>query len=186
MGKKQNQAKTIKKYKSAYMFFTQESTSKYKEMYPQLLFRDIFKLIGEEWRNLKDDSKKKYYDLEKKAKEEFEKEKEKSSYKYIKKETKIKKPIKNRTPFMIYLHENKNKIDKNDCILSLKKIGEKWKNISNKIKYIYIKKAEEDKERYKNELIEFLKNKNKIENIKNKKIKRLNKMATNNNNNKKE
>ena len=168
MGKKQKDQKLIKKYLSAYMFFTKEKIKKYKEIHPELLFRDIFKLIGEEWRNMKESSKKKYYDLEKKSKEIFEKEKLKANYKYTKKEIKNKKPIKNRTPFMIYLHENKNKIDKNNCILSLKKIGEKWKNISDKVKCIYVQKAKDDKERYKIELIQYLKNKNRNEKIQHK------------------
>ena len=69
---------------------------------------------------------------------------------------------------MIYLHENKEKIDKNNCVKSLKSIGEMWKNISNKEKEIYIKKAEDDKERYKKELFEYIKKKDKIQKSKNK------------------
>ena len=171
MVKKKVQSNSIKKYKSAYMFFTQENTVKYKKKYPTLLFRDIFKIIGKDWKNLKNSEKAKYYDLEKKSKEIFEKNKQKSIYKYNKKKLNIKKPIKNRTPFMIYLHENKNKVDKNNCILSLKKIGESWRNISNVEKDIYIKKAEEDKERYKNELLEYIKNKDKNDKDKNKRKK---------------
>ena len=129
MVKKQAKTKQIKikKYKSAYIFFTQEKIQKYKKLYPNLLYRDIFKLIGEEWKNLKENSRKKYYDLEKQSKDIFEKNKEKSNYNYSIKKKKIKKPIRNRTPFMLYLHENKEKIDKNNCVLSLKKIGEMWK-----------------------------------------------------------
>ena len=165
MVKKKPKAKQIKlkKYKSAYIFFTQEKIQKYKKLYPNTLYRDIFKLIGEEWKNLKENSRKKYYDLEKNSKELFEKNKEKSNYNYSIKKKKIKKPIRNRTPFMIYLHENKEKIDKNNCVKSLKNIGEMWKSISNKEKEIYIKKAEDDKERYKKELFEYIKIKDKIQ-----------------------
>ena len=165
MGKKQNQTnqtKEIKKYKSAYMFFTQENAQKYKIMYPNLLFREIFKIIGADWKNLKASSKKKYYDLEKQSKEIFEKNKEKSVYKYTKKKIKIKKPIKKRTPFMLYLRENKDKVDKDNCIESLKKIGELWKSIANDEKEEYIQKAKDDEVRYQKELFEFLKNKDKI------------------------
>ena len=145
------------------MFFTQENSPKYKKLYPKLLFRDIFKLIGEEWKKLNEKDKKRYFDLEKKSKEIFEKNKEKSNYNYIIKKKNLKKPIKSRTPFMIYLHESKDKIDKNNCILSLKKIGEKWRNISNVKKEIYINKANEDKIRYKNELIEYMKKRDKFD-----------------------
>ena len=67
---------------------------------------------------------------------------------------------------MIYLHENKSKIDKKNCINSLKNIGQNWKNLTKKERAFYIKKEEEDKKRYKNELMEYLKNKDKIENKK--------------------
>ena len=147
MVKKTSQIKQIKKYKSAYIFFTQEINQKYKKLYPNLSFRDIFKLIGKEWKNLKEKDKKKYYDLEKKSKELFTKNKEKIKYTYTIKKKTIKKPIRNRTPYMIYLHENKDKIDKNNCIYSLKNIGVLWKDISNKEKEIYIKKEEENKKR---------------------------------------
>ena len=60
---------------------------------------------------------------------------------------------------MIYLHENKNKIDKNNCIKSLKNLGENWKKLNEKERNVYIKKSEEDKIRYKNELIDYLKQK---------------------------
>ena len=173
MGKKQNQTNMIKKYKSAYMFFTQENAQKYKKMYPNLLFREIFKIIGTEWKNLKESSKKMYYDLEKKSKEIFEKNKEKSVYKYTKKKIKIKKPKKKRTPFMFFLKENKDKIDKTNCILSLKKIGELWKDMKEDEKEEYLQKAKEDEKRYQDELFEYLKNKDKIKkNIKIRKIKK--------------
>ena len=162
MGKKQNQTKMIKKYKSAYMFFTQENSQKYKKIYPNLSFREIFKIIGTEWNSLKESSKKKYYDLEKKSKEIFEKNKEKSVYKYTKKKTKIKKPIKKRTPFMLYLRDNKDRIDKDNCIESLKKIGELWKSMTNDEKEEYIQKSKDDEVRYQKELFEYLKNKDKI------------------------
>ena len=170
MGKKQNQTKMIKKYKSAYMFFTQENSQKYKKIYPNLSFREIFKIIGTEWNSLKESSKKKYYDLEKKSKEIFEKNKEKSVYKYTKKKIKIKKPIKKRTPFMLYLRDNKDRIDKDNCIESLKKIGELWKSMTNDEKEEYIQKSKDDEVRYQKELFEYLKNEDKIK--KNIKIKK--------------
>ena len=169
MVKNQKKPKEIKKYKSAYIFFTQEKIPKYKKLYPNKLFRELFKLIGEEWKNLNENLKLKYYDLEKKSKELFENNKQKVKYNYTINQKKNKKPIRTRTPFMIYLHENKKNIDKKNCISSLKKIGEIWKNLSEKEKGIYIRKAEDDKERYKKDLFEYFKNKDK--NRKNKIIK---------------
>ena len=121
MTKKKNpKSPNIKKYKSAYIFFSQENTSKYKNLFPNLSLREIFKLIGEEWNKLNESEKEKYYVLEKKSKENFEKNKEKNNYNYKKKTIDIKKPKRFRTAFMIYLHENKNKVDKKNCIESLK------------------------------------------------------------------
>ena len=71
---------------------------------------------------------------------------------------------------MIFLHENKNKIDKNNCIVSLKNIGKLWKKLNEDEKNIYIQKSEEDKKRYKDELVEYLKKKDIIEKNENKKL----------------
>ena len=43
----------IKKYKSAYIYFTQEKIPIYKKLYPNLSLREIFKLIGKEWKQIK-------------------------------------------------------------------------------------------------------------------------------------
>ena len=63
---------------------------------------------------------------------------------------------------MIYLHENKNKVDKKNSIESLRDLGQKWKSLNEQEKDIYIKKSENDKQRYNNELMDYLKNKDKI------------------------
>ena len=162
MTKKNPKSSNIKKYKSAYIFFTQDNISKYKKLYPNISLREIFKLIGEEWNKLNEKEKVKYYELEKKSKENFEKNKEKNNYNYKKKKIDIKKPKRFRTAFMIYLQENKNKVDKKNCIESLKNLGQNWKKLDQKEKDIYIKKSETDKHRYKKELMDYLKNKDKI------------------------
>ena len=159
MTKKKSNPSPIKKYKSAYIFFTQENMAKYKQLNQNLLLKEIFKLIGKDWKKLSKKEKEKYYELEKESKEAFNKNKEKIKYNYKKKKIEIKKPVRHRTAFMIYLHENKNKIDKNNCIKSLKNLGENWKNLKEKERNVYIKKSEEDKIRYKNELIDYLKKK---------------------------
>ena len=162
MTKKNSKSSNIKKYKSAYIFFTQDNISKYKKLYPKITLREIFKLIGDEWNKLNEKEKVKYYELEKKSKEYFEKNKEKNNYNYKKKKIEIKKPKRFRTAFMIYLQENKSKVDKKNCIESLKVLGQNWKNLSKIEKDIYIKKSENDKERYNKELMDYLKNKDKI------------------------
>ena len=170
MSKKKLKSSSIKKYKSAYIFFTQEKTPKYKKLFPNLLLKEIFKLIGKDWKKLTQKEKIKYYELEKKSKEAFNNEKEEAKYFYKKKKIEIKKPVRNRTAFMIYLHENKNKIDKKNCIMSLKNIGKLWKKLSEDEKNIYLRKSEEDKKRYKDELIEYLKKKDSLEKNENRKI----------------
>ena len=170
MTKKKPKLSKMKKYKSAYIFFTEENIPKYKKLEPKLLLREIFKLIGKDWKKLSKKEKEKYYKLENKSKETFVKSKENAKYNYKKKKVEIKKPIRYRTSFMIYLHENKNKIDKNNCITSLKNIGELWKELNEKERNIYVKKSEEDKIRYKNELVDYLKKKDLIEKNESKKL----------------
>ena len=54
---------------------------------------------------------------------------------------------------MLFLHENKDKIDKHNSVESLKNIAKIWKEMDYKNKQIYFEKAQEDKKRYKNEII---------------------------------
>ena len=163
MTKKNSKSSNIKKYKSAYIFFTQDNISKYKKLYPKISLREIFKLIGDEWNKLNEKEKVKYYELEKKSKEYFEKNKEKNNYNYKKKKIEIKKPKRFRTAFMIYLQENKSKVDKKNCIESLKDLGQQWKKLNKQEKDLYIRKSENDKQRYKKDLMDYLKKKDKID-----------------------
>ena len=146
----------IKKFKSAYIFFSEEKSKEYKKINPSISPRELFRLIGKNWKSLANNKKRKYYDLEEKSRKYFMECKNVFPYNYNKSKV-VKKPKRYRTPFMIYLHENKEKIDKSNSVTSLKLIGSTWKNMSKNKKQIYIDKSEKDKERYKLELLEYMK-----------------------------
>ena len=63
MTKKKPKLSKIKKSKSAYIFFTEENIPKYKKLEPKLLLREIFRLIGKDWKKLSKKEKEKYYKL---------------------------------------------------------------------------------------------------------------------------
>lgn len=146
----------IKKYKSAYIFFSEEKSKEYKKINPNFSQKEVFKLIGKDWKSLAKIKKKKYYDLEEKSRKQFNECKIFNPYNYNKSKI-VKKPKRYRTPFMIYLHENKKKIDKSNSVPSLKSLGSTWKNMSKYKKQIYMNKSEKDKERYKQELLIYMK-----------------------------
>ena len=157
--------KKIKKYKTPYIFFVQDETEKMrKEKQNNLNLIAKMKIIGNKWKNLPNNIKQIYIKKSELDKEKFNKIKLESGiqYKYKKKKEIVKKIKRFRTPFMIYLHDNKDKIDKHNSVESLKIIAKTWKEMDYKDKKIYFEKAQEDKERYKNELI--LKIKNEIKN----------------------
>ena len=52
---------------------------------------------------------------------------------------------------MIFLHEKKEEIDKENVVKSLKEIGQEWKNLPNIVKQYYKEKENEDKLRYQKE-----------------------------------
>lgn len=145
---------SIKRFKSAYMYFCMENRAKFIQNNPDMKSIDITKLLGKEWKNLV--NKEPYYLLEKRDKEIFNKSKSKNKFSY-KKSNKVKKPKRFRTAFMLYLKEKKEELKGNGEIIdSLKEIGRKWKLMEIKDKQEYLNKEKEDKKRYKNEYLEYI------------------------------
>ena len=64
----------VKRPKNAYFFFTAEHREEIKKNKPDLKQKEIFKELGELWKNLSDSKKKKYEDMAAKDKERYEKE----------------------------------------------------------------------------------------------------------------
>jgi len=148
--------KKIKKYKTPYIFFVQEETEKMRnDKRNNLSLIEKIKIIGNKWKNLPNNIKQIYIQKSELDKEKFNKIKKENGiqYKYKKKKGIIKKIKRFRTPFMLFLHENKDKIDKHNSVESLKNIAKIWKEMDYKNKQIYFEKAQEDKKRYKNEII---------------------------------
>ena len=142
----------IKKYKSAYLHFSSAELKRIHQENSNTNFPyiEIIRKIAQKWAEMPNSEKQIYKDLEQKDKDKFNTLKQTIPYTYNK-SSKIKKPKRARTAFMIYLHENKGLINKESSstiVKSLKQIGLNWKNISTEEKEIYLKKEREDKERY--------------------------------------
>ena len=92
----------VKRPKNAYFFFTAEHREEIKKNKPDLKQKEIFKELGELWKNLSDSKKKKYEDMAAKDKERYEKEcKEKGIEKGRKTEKKKKKKKKIKRKMMM-------------------------------------------------------------------------------------
>lgn len=145
----ENESK-IKRFKSAYLFYFEKAKLQIKNEYPTIKYRDLLKEIGKRWIALSTEEKKEYYELERIDKEKFISLKRTQTYTYNS-STKPKKPKRFRTAFMIFLHEKKEEIDKENVVKSLKEIGQEWKNLPNIVKQYYKEKENEDKLRYQKE-----------------------------------
>jgi hypothetical protein len=147
--------KIIKKYKSAYILYTEERRPFIKQQYPKLInSRDITRLIAQEWKNLGDADKLKYKEKEKKEKEQFERLKMENKtirYTYTK-YRKPRKPVRHRTPYMFFIKDKKETFKGKSNIANMTELSEQWRLMQDVEKIQYIKQSEEDKKRYKMEL----------------------------------
>jgi hypothetical protein len=75
-------------------------------------------------------------------------------------------PKRGMSAFMIFSNEQRNKIKADNPEASFgeigRKVGEAWKALNDKQKTVYIKKAEQDKQRYDLEFQTYTENQNKV------------------------
>lgn len=72
--KKPKDPNAPKKPWGAYMFFCEEMREKLKREHPEYTFKDIGRVLGEEWRECADSDKKRFYDKAEKDKERYNRE----------------------------------------------------------------------------------------------------------------
>lgn len=137
-----------KKPQTAYMIFSTKIRPKIKEENPDASFADLSRLIGKKWKSLSDKAKKPYTDEANKLKEA-----------YLKEKSKHEQPKKKRSSYIYFSSDVREKIAKENPGMDIteiaKIIGQKWKNLKNKQKYIDL--AEKDKIRYEKELAAYYK-----------------------------
>ena len=153
-GKKKKKAKDPNKPKRAmvaFMYFSIDRRETLKKQNPEAKITEISKLLGETWRGMSDKDKAPY---EKKAatdKARYEKEMAAYEPPY--------KPKRAMVPFMCYSVEQRSAVKKKNPTLGIadisKILGKNWREMSDKAKEPYVKKAAADKVRYEEEMKNF-------------------------------
>ena len=153
---------------NAYILFSRDNRDDVKSENPELKTTEITKKLAEMWKSSDEDLKKEYKEKSEQDKERYAKELEtyvpKDGFQNPKeKKTKSKKSKKTgpKKPLNAYMwfcsdkrEELKGKGFSNTEIL--RELGRLWKELSDKKKKPYVKKAEEDKERYQDEMKDYV------------------------------
>jgi hypothetical protein len=164
-----------KKTKSAYLFFCEDKRPQVKKENPEAKAKEVLTMLGAMWKALSDKKKEKYQAMSAQDKERYAKAKEDykrpSDEELAELEINQKKkrgrksssepkdpnaPKGARTAYMFYGLNNRKKIkaemgDDAKGADVTKELGVRWKAMSDKAKARYVKMAEEDKLRYKEE-----------------------------------
>ena len=159
---------------TAYMFFNQDMRAKLKKENPKLTFGELGKLIGQKYKALTDDEKKKYDKLTASAKEKYvkamknytppEPDSDDSDSDSDSDDDAPKKPVKKKakkdpnapkrgmSSYMFFNQDMRSKLKAENPDLSFgdlgKLVGQKFKELTDDEKAKYTKKAANDKERY--------------------------------------
>lgn len=165
-GSKSGKTKKVKdenaprKWKSSYIFFCSDKRESVKKSNPDLSATEMTKKLGEMWRSLSDEKKKKYEEMSKKDKVRYESEME--SYVPPEGVTVEKKKKKERDgpkrPMSAYLYfckDEREKIKEEHPDMKAKDVtsemGARWKKLTAAQKAPYEELQKADKERYENE-----------------------------------
>lgn len=176
--------KTVKKDKNApkkpltaYVFFSIEERSNILKDDPNINFGDISKKLSEKWKSLSENEKIPYINKSNEDKERFKKEMDeykisesdedieenKKSEKKKRKKKNKDEPKKALSAYLFFSMEERPKITEKDPKMNFpditKKVAEKWNSLDEKDKAPYVIKANNDKERYKRDMEQYVKSK---------------------------
>jgi hypothetical protein len=164
-----------KKTKSAYLFFCEDKRPQVKKENPEAKAVEVLKILGAMWKALSDKKKEKYQAMSAQDKERYAKAKEDykrpSDEELAELEINQKKkrgrksssepkdpnaPKGARTAYMFYGIKNREALKEEMGDVKgtevTKELGVRWKALDEKKKAKYVKMAEEDKLRYKEEM----------------------------------
>uniref|UniRef100_A0A7S4HR37 HMG box domain-containing protein n=1 Tax=Odontella aurita TaxID=265563 RepID=A0A7S4HR37_9STRA len=154
-----------KRGQSSYMFFAKDARAKIKEQNPDASFGEMGKMVGQAWKKLSDEEKKKYEEMAKDDGARYKREMANYSASSDdsdagKKKVKDKNaPKKNKSSYMCFAAHIRPTVKEQNPKASFtelaKLIGEKWKNISDSEKQKYETMAKEDTVRYKREMKDY-------------------------------
>jgi high mobility group protein B1 len=184
-----------KNVRSAYMFFCQETRGSVKEQFPTLASKEITVKLGEMWQQVKDtEDAKKFHELSSADKNRYKEEMEnyvpsdtESVVSEKGKKTRAKKPKdapKNvRSAYMYFCQETRGSVKEEFPTLASKeitvKLGEMWQQIkdSEEAKKFH-ELSKNDKNRYREEMDNYVPSDSDSESVKSEKIKKVKKART--------
>jgi high mobility group protein B1 len=184
-----------KNVRSAYMFFCQETRGSVKEQFPTLASKEITVKLGEMWQQVKDtEDAKKFHELSSADKNRYKEEMEnyvpsdtESVVSEKGKKTRAKKPKdapKNvRSAYMYFCQETRGSVKEEFPTLASKeitvKLGEMWQQIkdSEEAKKFH-ELSKNDKNRYREEMDNYVPSDSDSESVKSEKIKKVKKPRT--------
>eukprot|EP01129_Flabellula_baltica_P010045 TRINITY_DN419_c0_g1_i1.p1 TRINITY_DN419_c0_g1~~TRINITY_DN419_c0_g1_i1.p1 ORF type:complete len:476 (+),score=113.44 TRINITY_DN419_c0_g1_i1:79-1506(+) len=160
-GRKKKSSHAPKRAKNAYVFYSIERHPVCKREHPELDSKAVMSLMGKEWREMDEADKEPYKKLANQDKERYDKEMlnynpgDSSDSPQERKNG----PKRGKSAFMFYKTEKMPELKKAHPQLKYKEllamIGSEWReSLSTEEKRPYIEKAEEDQQRYKQQLKE--------------------------------
>ncbi len=157
-----------KKPLSAYTLFVVEVRNNVQRDNPHLSFKEVASKVGAMWRELPEHHKEKYQQLAEQDKVRYDREKEEwriraqnAPPEEDKQKRKKRKgaPKNNLSAYTYYIMDVRKDVQLNNPHMSFKEVaqhvGQMWRNLDVESRAIYTQKAESDKARYENDMIEW-------------------------------
>mmetsp|Transcript_12080 Transcript_12080/g.19662 ORF Transcript_12080/g.19662 Transcript_12080/m.19662 type:complete len:279 (+) Transcript_12080:47-883(+) len=157
-----------KKPLSAYTLFVVEVRNNVSKENPDLQFKEVASRVGQMWRDLKDEHREKYQALAEQDKMRYEREKdewkvraqqappEDEKQKRKKRKGAPKNPL---SAYTYYIMDVRKDVALNNPHMSFRDVavhvGQMWRNLDAESRSMYSHKAELDKARYENEMIDW-------------------------------
>lgn len=148
-----------KRPQTAFILYMSDNRQRIKDQHPGIIFTDVPKVGAQEWKNAKAATKNKYQALAEKERVRYEREKESyvpdESFKKLKRKKDPNAPKRPLTVYMLFANARQNVIKKQHPELRqqlvIKRVGEDWRNLSEKDKVVYQKQRAVEQARYQSE-----------------------------------
>jgi hypothetical protein len=138
-----------KRAKTAFMYFQADIRPKIRAQHPDASFKELGQLVADAWREATDEDKQPFVEMAGEDKARYQSEKDAVP----------KKPKKALTAFMCFSKIKRAEIKAQNPEagfgLIAQKVGEVWKSLSEEEKVEFQKEADQDKQRYVNELAQY-------------------------------
>jgi hypothetical protein len=166
-----------KKSLTAYTLFVKIKRQELQEKNPSATTPELMKEIGRLWKSISEKEKSWYQKMAAKDKERYKKEMDrmqKLKEKHKMSDCELKRPKKCLSSYMIFVREVRAKVTEEypdmNALDVMKEVGRRWQSISAEDKNYYQALAEKDKERFKRENQQYMKELEQLDN----KLKQIN------------